>query len=154
MVLGSTREGQSGAEIPPGKGSIWGTPLTLHVLQVPIVPIVISPYCDFFSSKEKRFTSGKGWTGIPMAEDRAGTGDEAPGGVHGMLRGGEVAGVEMARGNIWFSVGSSNTSLAFPSSPRDLHHPSPPQGGNAGPEPKGCPQTDRECLAGHGQGPG
>ncbi|TRZ11850.1 hypothetical protein HGM15179_015267 [Zosterops borbonicus] len=26
--------------------------------QVPIVPIVISPYCDFFSSKEKRFTSG------------------------------------------------------------------------------------------------
>ncbi|XP_062364042.1 1-acyl-sn-glycerol-3-phosphate acyltransferase alpha-like [Cinclus cinclus] len=26
--------------------------------QVPIVPIVISPYWDFFSSKEKRFTSG------------------------------------------------------------------------------------------------
>ncbi|XP_027761603.1 1-acyl-sn-glycerol-3-phosphate acyltransferase alpha [Empidonax traillii] len=26
--------------------------------QVPIIPIVISPYWDFFSSKEKRFTSG------------------------------------------------------------------------------------------------
>ncbi|KAM7029654.1 1-acyl-sn-glycerol-3-phosphate acyltransferase alpha [Acridotheres tristis] len=26
--------------------------------QVPIVPVVISPYWDFFSSKEKRFTSG------------------------------------------------------------------------------------------------
>lgn len=73
-VLCRTREGQAGAGVPPGEGSAWGTPLTLRVLQVPIVPIVISPYCDFFSSKEKRFTSGKGWTGAPVAEGRAGGG--------------------------------------------------------------------------------
>ena len=42
-----------------GRGSVWRTPLTLHLLQVPIFPIVISPYWDFFSSKDKKFTSGK-----------------------------------------------------------------------------------------------
>lgn len=42
-----------------GRGSVWRTPLTLHLLQVPIFPVVISPYRDFFSSKDKKFTSGK-----------------------------------------------------------------------------------------------
>lgn len=39
--------------------SVWRTPLTPYLLQVPIFPIVISPYWDFFSSKDKKFTSGK-----------------------------------------------------------------------------------------------
>uniref|UniRef100_A0A8C9L5W5 1-acyl-sn-glycerol-3-phosphate acyltransferase n=1 Tax=Pavo cristatus TaxID=9049 RepID=A0A8C9L5W5_PAVCR len=37
--------------------------------QVPIFPVVISPYWDFFSSKEKKFTSGKvlvGRSGLPV----------------------------------------------------------------------------------------
>ncbi|KFP45430.1 1-acyl-sn-glycerol-3-phosphate acyltransferase alpha, partial [Chlamydotis macqueenii] len=34
------------------------TLLTLHLLQVPIFPVVFSPYWDFFSSKDKKFTSG------------------------------------------------------------------------------------------------
>uniref|UniRef100_A0A8D2MLP0 1-acyl-sn-glycerol-3-phosphate acyltransferase n=1 Tax=Zonotrichia albicollis TaxID=44394 RepID=A0A8D2MLP0_ZONAL len=34
--------------------------LAVHA-QVPIVPIVISPYRDFFSPEEKRFTSGASW---------------------------------------------------------------------------------------------
>lgn len=38
---------------------MWWTPLILRVLQVPIFPIVFSPYWDFFSSKEKKFTSGE-----------------------------------------------------------------------------------------------
>ncbi|KFV63243.1 1-acyl-sn-glycerol-3-phosphate acyltransferase alpha, partial [Dryobates pubescens] len=39
-------------------GSVWRTFLRPPLLQVPIFPMVISPYWDFFSSKEKRFTSG------------------------------------------------------------------------------------------------
>lgn len=42
--------------------------MTLHLLQVPIFPIVISPYWDFFSSKEKKFTPGKWRTISPFAE--------------------------------------------------------------------------------------
>ncbi|POI29559.1 hypothetical protein CIB84_006691 [Bambusicola thoracicus] len=49
--------------------------------QVPIFPIVISPYWDFFSSKEKKFTSGKWRTRSPFAE-AVGTGHMRAGGLY------------------------------------------------------------------------
>uniref|UniRef100_A0A8C3UB46 1-acylglycerol-3-phosphate O-acyltransferase n=1 Tax=Catharus ustulatus TaxID=91951 RepID=A0A8C3UB46_CATUS len=54
----STMRDRQEQESHLGRALSGGTPLILCVLQVPIVPIVISPYWDFFSSKEKRFSSG------------------------------------------------------------------------------------------------
>lgn len=91
-------------------GFVWKSPLILHLLQVPIIPIVISPYWDFFSSKDKKFTSGKQWTRSPIAR-RAGDGDEARGAwrsLCGTSRCGEAAG----GGGCWWV--HLRASLAFP----------------------------------------
>lgn len=55
--------------------------MTLHLLQVPIFPVVISPYWDFFSSKEKKFTPGKLRTRSPIAE-AVGMGHVRAGGLY------------------------------------------------------------------------
>ena len=55
--------------------------MALHLLQVPSFPIVISPYWDFFSSKEKKFTSGKWRTRSPFAE-AVGMGHMRAGGLY------------------------------------------------------------------------
>lgn len=92
-----------------GMGSIWRTPLILHLLQVPIIPIVISPYWDFFSSKDKKFTSGKLWTRSPIAR-RAGGGDDTGGAWRSLCetsRCGEAAG----GGGCWWV--HLRASLAF-----------------------------------------